>query len=210
MPGDAQTLQGPAVHFVLASGSASRARVLKAAGLVFSTMIPGVDEDEVKRALLARGATPRAIADALAELKAIKGSLRCPGQLVFGADQTLSLVRGGMLDKPASLAEAREHLRQLSGSRHDLISAVVAARDGQPLWRHVDTARMTMRTLSDAFIDDYLGACGDAILGSVGAYHLEGRGAQLFRQVSGDFFTVLGLPLLPMLQFLRDQGVLSQ
>ena len=128
---------------------------------------------------------------------------------MLGSDQTLELDDGSMLDKPAGRAGAEDHLRRLSGATHRLHCGAVIAVDGRPVWRVVDTARLTMRLLSDAFIADYLDREGDAVLGSVGAYRLEGLGAQLFTRVEGDFFTILGLPLLAVLDYLRVRGVVG-
>ena len=192
--------------FVLASTSASRAALLRAAGVAFEVVAPMVDEAEVKLSLIAEGASPRVIADALAELKACQVSRRRPGALVLGSDQTLELADGSMLDKPEGRAGAEVHLRALMGSEHKLHCAAVVALDGRAVWRVVDTARLTMRALSDAFIADYLDREGDAVFGSVGAYRLEGLGAQLLTRVSGDYFSILGLPLLPVLDYLRVRG----
>jgi septum formation protein len=192
-------------RLILASGSATRARLLAAAGLSFDVVAPRVDEDEIKRSLRAEGAPPRDVADALAELKARRVSSRHPAALVIGADQVLAL-EGADFNKPRDRAEARSHLLRLRGRKHMLHSAAVVCRDEAPLWRHVDTARLWMRAFSDPCLEDYLRLADDADLGNVGAYALEGRGAQLFDRVEGDFFTVLGLPLLPLLAFLRLHG----
>lgn len=188
----------------LASTSASRAALLTAAGVAFEAVAPRVDEDAAKASLLADGATPRDLADALAELKAVKTSRARPG-LVLGADQTLEL-QGESLDKAAGLEDARAKLMRLRGRTHRLHSACVVARDGAPLWREVRTARMTMRDFSDAFLDAYLAREAGAALQSVGAYHYEGFGVQLFAAVEGDDATIRGLPLLGLLDFLRGQG----
>jgi septum formation protein len=192
---------------ILASASASRANLLRNAGLQFEAIRPTVDEEAVKQSLRAEGIKPRDQADALAEVKALSISSRRPG-LVIGADQMLA-VDDTVLDKPADREEAKSHLRKLSGKTHSLLTAVVVARDGEPLWRHIDTPRLTMRSLNEVAIDAYLDAVGPAAFTSVGAYQLEGRGAQLFTRVDGDFFSVLGLPLLPLLGFLRQHGVVD-
>lgn len=192
---------------VLASRSAARTSVLTAAGVPFETLVAGVDEAAVKAGLLAEGQGPREVADALAELKAVRVSRARPDDLVIGADQTLDL--GGVLyDKVETLAEARERLQLLRGKTHKLHSAVVVARGGEAIWREVPTARLTMRDFSDAFIDGYLAARGEGILGSVGCYQLENEGVQLFSRIDGDYFTILGLPLMGLFDFLRLHGEL--
>jgi len=191
---------------VLASKSAARRAVLEGAGVPFETAVAGVDEDAVKASLLAEGATPRDVADALAELKAIRISRARP-DFVVGADQTLEL-EGRLYDKAATLEEARERLKALRGKPHKLHSAVVVAKDGAPIWREVVTARLTMRDFSDAFLEDYLAVEGQEALGSVGCYRLEGPGAQLFSRIEGDYFAILGLPLLGLLDLLRQHRVL--
>lgn len=191
---------------VLASKSAARARVLEGAGVSFETAVAGVDEDAVKRGLIAEGAGPREIADALAELKALTISRARP-DLVIGADQTLEL-DGQLYDKAETLDEARARLRALRGRKHRLHAAVAVAKDGAVLWREMSTATLTMRDFSDAFLDAYLAEEGEAALGSVGCYRLEGPGAQLFSRIEGDYFAILGLPLLGLLDLLRRQGVL--
>jgi len=191
---------------VLASKSAARRAVLEGAGVPFETAVAGVDEDAVKASLLAEGATPRDVADALAELKAIRISRTRP-EFVVGADQTLEL-EGRLYDKAGTLEEARERLKALRGKPHKLHSAVVVAKDGAPIWREVVTARLTMRDFSDSFLEDYLAQEGQEALGSVGCYRLEGPGAQLFSRIEGDYFAILGLPLLGLLDLLRQHRVL--
>lgn len=194
---------------VLASKSPARTSVLKAAGVPFETHVAGVDEAAVKTGLLAEGHGPRAVADALAELKAVKVSRARPNDLVIGADQTLDL-DGALFDKVETLAEARERLQLLRGKTHKLHSAVVVARGGEPIWREVPPAKLTMRNFSDAFIDGYLAARGDGILSSVGCYQLENEGVQLFSRIEGDYFTILGLPLMGLFDFLRLHGELDR
>ena len=192
---------------VLASKSAARRKVLEGARVPFEVAVAGVDEEAVKAALLAEGRGPRAIADALAELKAVKISSRRP-ELVVGADQTLEF-EGQLYDKAESLQAARERLKMLRGKPHRLHAAVVVARDGVPIWREVAQATLTMRDFSDDFLEAYLAAEGEDALGSVGCYRLEDRGAQLFSRIDGDYFAILGLPLLGLLDFLRQQGALA-
>lgn len=191
---------------VLASTSASRQAMLRGAGVAFEAIAPNVDEDEIKRAMVAAGARARDVADALAEAKAVKVSRRLPGALVLGSDQILECADGSLLDKPEGRAGAEAHLRRLMGAEHRLVCGAVIAEGGQAVWRVVDTARLHMRPLSDAFIADYLDREGDAVLGSVGAYRIEALGSQLFSRIAGDHFTVMGLPLLPVLDYLRVRG----
>ena len=197
------------MSIVLASASAVRANLLRNAGVEVTVEAARVDEAAVKAALLAEGAPPRDVADKLAELKALRVGTRHGSALVLGADQVL-VHRGEILDKPTSLAQARAHLRRLRGERHELVCAAVVVLQGAPVWRHIGAARLTMRPFSDDFVDRYLGNIGEQALTSVGAYHLEGLGAQLFARVDGDYFTVLGLPLLEILGFLRARGVLGE
>lgn len=194
---------------VLASGSMARARLLSDAGVRFRAVRPGVDEDAAKAAFLAEGVRPREVADALAELKAAKASRGEPGALVIGADQTLEL-EGALFSKPESLSAARDQLLALRGRVHLLHSAVVVARDGEPVWRELKTARMQVRAFSDAFLDDYLAREDAAVLQSVGGYRIEGLGAQLFARVEGDTPTIMGLPLWGLLDLLRRHGELPQ
>lgn len=194
---------------ILASASASRRAMLDAAGVSHEAVAAAVDEASIKASLLAQKVAPRDIADALAEVKAVKVSQLMPGLLVLGGDSLVALADGTLLDKPTDRADAADHLRRLSGTRHDLISAAVIAVDGTPIWRHVDTARMHMRALSPDFIDSYLDAEWPAIQGCVGCYRVEGRGAQLFSRIDGSQFVVMGMPLLEILAFLRMRGVLA-
>lgn len=190
---------------ILASGSVARRQMLIAAGLALEVDVPRIDEEAVKASLRAEGLKPRDQADALAELKALSVS-RARAGFVIGGDQMLAL-GGEVFDKPKSPGEAREHLLRLRGQTHELITAAVVAQEGAIIWRHVDTPKLKMRAFSDAFLDDYLSRAGDHVLRSVGAYQLEGLGAQLFERVEGDYFSVLGLPLLPLLAFLRERGI---
>ena len=179
--------------------------MLEDAGIVFEIDVPRVDEEAAKAGYRAEGMTPRDQADALAELKALSVSRRRAG-FVIGADQMLA-VDGSTFDKPKDAAEARSHLELLRGRTHELLTAAVVARDGAVIWRHIDTPRLTMRSFTDAFLTEYLGRAGQGVLSSVGVYQLEGIGAQLFERVEGDYFSVLGLPLLPLLAFLREHGI---
>ncbi len=191
---------------VLASGSAYRLAMLREAGVAVEGLAPGLDEDALKDGLRGEGVSARDLADALAEAKAMKVARRVPSTLVLGADQVLVLADSEQLDKPTTPEEACEHLRRMSGQTHRLISAAVMAEDARPVWRHVDTAKMTMRMLSDAFIEDYVAAHWDDIRHSVGCYQIEGAGAQLFARVEGNHFTIIGLPLLAVLDYLRIRG----
>jgi len=186
---------------VLASASAARRRMLEGAGIAFAVDAAAIDEDAAKQAT----ADQAAIADILAERKALHVSARHPGALVIGADQTLDCGGAGF-DKPVDRAGARAQLLALRGRTHRLVSAVAVVQDGRTLWRHRDAASLTMRDFSDGFLESYLDAVGDAALTSVGAYQLEGRGVQLFERVAGDHFTILGMPLLPLLAHLRACG----
>ena len=193
-------------EIILASGSASRRALLAGAGVEAESVKPNVDEDAAKAVMRADGLSVRDQAMQLAELKAIKVSRARPG-LVIGGDQMLNL-DGEAFDKPPTLAAAKQHLQKLSGKSHHLETAIVIAEDGAPVWRFLARPKLTVRTLSDEFIESYLDACGEALLSTVGAYQLEGQGAQIFTQIEGDYFSILGLPLLPLLDYLRVRGVL--
>lgn len=195
-------------RLVLASQSAARRALLTAAGLDFVAEAAGVDEEAAKAAFAADGLDGRSLADALAELKAVKLSQRYGQAIVLGCDSTVETADGILLDKAGSRAEAAAQLRALAGTTHRLTSAVVAAEGGRPVWRHVAVAKLTMRPFSDAFLDRYLDAEWPAIGGCVGGYRLEGPGVQLFARIEGDHFTILGLPLLPLLGWVRDRGEL--
>ena len=191
---------------VLASGSASRKSLLTAAGVPFVADPADLDEDRLMAELKPAGA--EIMARTLAEQKALAVSRRHPGQIVLGGDSVIAF-GGDYLSKCASLAQARALLLRLSGQTHLLVSAAALARDGALLWAHASPCRMTMRDLSAQFLEDYLAAEGGGLLSSVGCYRFEGRGAQLFDRVEGDYFSVLGLPLLPVLAQLRKEGVLA-
>lgn len=195
---------------LLASQSSGRAAMLRAAGLSFETTAAHVDEEALTAALHAAGQSARNIADALAEAKAIKISSRLPGVTVLGADSTLALDDGNMLSKPADPDEAADHLRRMAGTRHRLFSAVVAARDGAPVWRAIGEAKLWMWPLSDAFIADYVAREWDSIRWTVGCYEIEGAGVQLFERVEGDPWTIIGMPMLPLLAWLRQTGLAPQ
>ena len=190
----------------LASKSAARSAILRGAGVSFATEDSGVDEDIVKTQLLGRGAGPADVAAALAREKALAVSRNRPG-LVIGADQTLDF-EGRLHDKPADLDQAAARLRAMRGRTHALHSAVAVAREGEVLWETLSTAELAMRAFSDTFLAYYLEADAGALLSSVGAYRLEGPGVQLFSEIRGDYFTILGLPLTGLLELLRREGVL--
>ncbi len=191
---------------ILASQSASRAAMLRAAGVAFEAAPAHVDEEGVTEALVAAGASADHLADALAELKAIKVSRSRPTALVLGSDSVVTTADGRFLAKPETRVGAEAQLRDLSGTKHRLTSAAVIAQGGVAVWRAVDHADLTMRPLGAAFIADYLDQEGDAVLGCVGTYRLEGLGAQLFTHIVGDQFVIRGLPLLAVLDFLRGRG----
>ncbi len=199
----------PSDPLVLASSSATRARLLADAGLPILVDPAAVDEEEIRASFLAEGREAAACAAALAEAKAMRVATRHVGALVVGADQILEC-GGRWLEKPRDLEAARAQLRLLRGKRHALITAAAVVRNGALVWHTIDRAHLTMRAFSDGFLDDYVATAGDELLESVGAYRLEGLGAQLFERVEGDFFTILGLPLLPLLDFLRGDGVLER
>lgn len=194
---------------VLASESASRRAMLSAAAVPHEALAAGVDEEAAKAALRAEGLNARSLADALAELKSLRVSRRIPGALVLGCDQTLSLESGEMVDKAESREDAARILHLLSGKVHYLHSAAVIALGGKPIWRHLERVKMTVRPLSGAFIEQYLDAEWEHIRSCVGCYRIEGPGAQLFSRVEGSQFAIQGLPLLPLLDYLRTRGELT-
>ena len=192
---------------ILASGSASRRALLAGAGVDAESIKPNVDEDTAKAAMREDGMSVRDQAMQLAEMKAGKVSRTKPG-FVIGGDQMLNL-EGEAFDKPVDLDAAASHLRKLSGKSHTLETAIVIAENGEPIWRHLARPKLTVRTLSNAFIESYIEACGPALLSTVGAYQLEGMGAQIFSEIEGDYFSILGLPLLPLLDYFRVRGLLT-
>jgi septum formation protein len=192
---------------ILASASTTCAGMLAGAGVPFEQLPAAVDEAEVKEALRADGVAPGDAALALAELKARRIASRTPSRLVLGADQILTC-EGQWFDKPRDPAEARAQLAALAGRRHELWTAAIVLRDDARLWHEIAQARLWLRPCSDAFLDAYLEAVGGLALGSVGAYQIEGLGAQLFARIDGDRFAILGLPLIGLLECLRVQGVL--
>lgn len=193
---------------VLASGSKWRAAMLRDAGIAIETDPADIDERAIEKPLLEADLPPADIASVLAETKASVVSERHPGRLVLGADQVLEL-EGKIFSKPSDQEEARRNLLALRGRTHYLHSAIALARDGETIWRHVAPAEMTMRDFSPEFLGHYMAAVGDAVLGSVGCYQIEGPGVQLFERIDGDTFTVVGLPLMPLLAYLRDIGALE-
>ena len=190
-------------RIILASTSPFRKMLLKNAGVHFETESADIDERAVEEAAGGSGISPEDMATILAEAKASDVAARYPEVLVIGADQTLSF-NDEILHKPADMDEARRRLLALSGKSHELNSAVVIARGDEVLWRHVSIARLTMRELSPEFIGRHLAEAGHEVLKSVGAYQLEGVGVQLFDKIEGDYFTIVGLPLLPLLAKLRE------
>lgn len=198
----------PEPMLILASKSKARRQMLEAAGVPVETLAPNVDEEALKEGLKADGVTARNLADALAEAKAVRLSQRIGPALVLGGDQVLAMEDGAMLDKPKDKAEAKAHIRLLSGKKHKLFSAAVIADQGSAIWRHIDIATLSVRNLSDEFIDSYVEAEWDNIRHCVGCYEIEGRGAQLFSDIKGSQFTIMGLPLLHILDFLRIRGAL--
>lgn len=192
-------------RLILASASTIRAKLLEHAGVAFETVPARVDEDAVKHSLRGK---PVQVAETLAEMKALRISVAQPDALVLGADQVLAF-EDEIVSKSANLNEARTLLRRLRGKSHQLIGAAVLAKDGQAVWRHVETAQLWLRDFSDAFLENYLAAEREAALSSVGCYRLEGPGVQLFSRIEGDYFSILGLPLLALLAALREHAVIA-
>ncbi|HTT98253.1 MAG TPA: nucleoside triphosphate pyrophosphatase [Rhizomicrobium sp.] len=194
------------MNFILASGSSSRAQILRDAGVRFTVHPAHIDEDAVKDEM--RGKTGHVVAERLADLKALQISTQYPQDLVLGADQVLALDRE-LFSKAETLEGAATQLRRLRGKSHTLTGALTLARGGNPVWRHTGSAMLWMRDFSEEFLRAYLAQEGEALLGSVGCYRFEGLGAQLFERVEGDYFSILGLSLLPLLGALRDHGALE-
>jgi len=193
---------------ILASKSPFRSALLKNAGIEFSTESADIDERAVEAPLYKTGVTPQEVAQVLAEAKALSVSENNPDAVVIGCDQTLSL-NDQIFHKPVDMEAARRQLLQFSGQTHQLNSGVVLVKNGETLWRHVSVARMTMRDLDPGFVGRYLGRVGDIALSSVGAYQVEGPGIQLFEKIEGDYFTIVGLPLLPLLHELRKENLID-
>ncbi len=196
------------VPLILASGSDMRSQLMRNAGLAYTVIIPRIDEQNIKDALVAEGAHPRDIADALAEIKARKVSSNYNDAMTIGCDQILS-IDGSILSKPVSIDAARDQLRALRAKRHMLLSAAVVYHEGKPIWRHVGQVRLRMRNVSDAYIDDYVDRNWDDIKSAVGSYKLESEGVRLFDSIEGDYFHVLGMPLLELLAFLTLRGAID-
>ena len=195
-------------QLVLASASTARAALLERAGVEILRDPADIDEAEIKAGFRRAGRDAAGCAMALAEAKSARVAARHPAALVLGADQLL-VCGEAWLDKPADLAAARRQLQELRGQRHELVTAAAVMCDGAVVWRRIERPVLTMRSFSDAFLDAYLAICGPAVLGAVGAYQLEARGVQLFARIEGDYFSILGLPLLPLLDFLRGAGALA-
>ncbi|WP_339768968.1 nucleoside triphosphate pyrophosphatase [uncultured Pseudosulfitobacter sp.] len=193
---------------ILASGSSIRADMLTQAGIAFEVMKPRVDEESVKVGMLAEQAKPRDIADTLAEIKARKISDKMPGVFVLGCDQVLDH-RGTLLSKPETPEDAVTQLTALRGDTHSLLSAAVICENGEPIWRHIGQVRVRMRDASDAYIQDYVDRNWDSIRHSVGGYKIEEEGVRLMASIEGDYFSVLGMPLLQLLAFLTVRGVVQ-
>ncbi|MGG7517918.1 Maf family nucleotide pyrophosphatase [Allorhizobium undicola] len=196
-------------QLVLASTSPFRRQLLTQAGLTFDVAAPGVDEREIESRAEHQSLLPDELALLLGREKALAVSRRMSGALVIGGDQTMSL-GNRVYHKPADRNGAREHLASLRGKTHVLNSALALARDGEVLWQHVSKAHLTVRDFSDIWLEAYLDRAGDAVLKSVGAYQVEGLGIQLFSAIEGDYFTIVGVPLVPLLTQLRLQGEIDQ
>jgi septum formation protein len=190
---------------ILASGSATRRQLLENVGLSVTVDPARIDEESLRMAMIAEGASPRDVADGLAEMKARRIAMKHPEGLVLGCDQVLAL-KSEIFGKAATPDGLKQTLRRLSGQTHMLLSAAVIYEDAEPVWRHVGVVRMHMRVLSDAYLDDYVARNWDEVRHSVGGYHLEAEGLRLFTRVEGDYFNVLGLPMLDILNYLAQRG----
>ena len=197
------------VQIILASGSAIRGQMLRQAAVPHEVQVARVDEEMIKSSLISAGAPPRDIADALAELKASKVSDKNPGALVIGCDQVLDH-KGVLLNKPEKPAAALEQLKSMRADRHTLLSAAVIYENGKPLWRHIGQVRLRMRDASDAYLESYVDRNWESIRHAVGAYKLEEEGVRLFSHIEGDYFNVLGMPLLEILNYLTLRGDIDQ
>ena len=195
------------MRIILASGSAIRRKLMIDAGLDFEVITKPVDEAAIKDSMLSESVRLRDIADALAEAKSLRVSCIEDG-LVIGADQIM-VMDNQLFDKPKTIDEARERLKLMRGKTHYLMGAVVISENGKPVWRHMAKTKLTMRAFSDTFLEDYLEKEGELVTKSVGAYRFEGLGAQLFSHVEGDFFSILGLSLLPVMDYLRTRGAIA-
>lgn len=195
------------IPIILASGSKIRAQILTDADVPFEVLSKPVDEAAIKAAMLAEGSRLRDIADALAEAKSMRVSRKTPG-LVIGADQIMTM-DGELFDKPPTIEAARERLIMMRGKAHKLIGAMVICENGIAVWRHISVVTLHVRDFSDCWLDEYIAAEGDRMTKSVGAYRFEGRGAQLFSKVDGDSFSIMGLSLLPLLDYLRIRGAIT-
>ena len=198
----------PETALLLASASQIRLTLLQNAGLTVTAQPARIDEEAFRASLKASLATPRDVADALAELKARKLSSRNPAALVLGCDQVLAL-DGEVWSKPSDIIQARRQLQGLRGQTHQLFSALVLYHETRPIWRHIGAARLTMARFSDDYLDGYLARNWPMVASSVGAYQIEGEGIRLFTSVEGDYFTILGLPLLPLLSYLALKGFIA-
>jgi septum formation protein len=196
------------MRLILASQSAARRSMLEQAGVIFEARSPDLDEEAAKAGLSGAGFDPRGVAEELAQLKALSIEAG-PNELILGSDQTLERDDGELLSKPESRAEALDQLRSLSGRTHLLHSAAVIAEDGEGVWWHSETVELTMRRLGADFLEDYLDREYEQVRWSVGGYRIEGLGAQLFDRIEGSHFAVLGMPLLPLLGYLRERGLLK-
>jgi septum formation protein len=197
------------MNVILASRSASRQAMLRAAAVPFEVILPDADEDAVKALFRTTNKDPAALALHLAGFKALALKDQIVGRLILGSDQTLALDDGAMLDKPQDKDDLMAQLDRMAGRTHELISAAVLVRDEEVIWQDIERVRLTMRPLSAIFIRDYVEELWDEVRFCVGGYQIEGQGAQLFERIDGNHFAIMGMPLLPLLQALRAEGVLT-